>query len=387
MTTRSLVPVSLLLLLVASVARAQDATLLFAELRGSNERPTPNNSTAVGAALITIDTNNNVTYEVNYDGLQNPTLSHIHFGTSNDTGPVRVNLALVSSDFNNGRVKGRIQVDPALAADIKANPSTYYVNVHTTTFPDGEIRGQLLQATEYDIAVAGNVTTGAGDRFVTDARVFNPSSTAKAVSLVEYLISGAAGNTVATASKVLEIAPRGEAVLDDVTGLGALNVPGSTGALRITSSLALAVTSNIYNDQRPARGTFGQFVPGPARSGALRRGVIPHLSNKNRDVANPSGFRTNVGFFNPNQGLAALTLVLRDPAGTLVGSSTLSLPGLSQQQNAITAYFPGVDLSNAAALTLSVDSTQPIFAYGAVNDNVSGDSIYVPAQPDPGATP
>ena len=31
-----------------------------------------------------------------------------------------------------------------------------------------------------------------------------------------------------------------------------------------------------------------------------KRGVILHLSNKTRDLANPSGFRTNLGFFNPN---------------------------------------------------------------------------------------
>ena len=33
--------------------------------------------------------------------------------------------------------------DPALAAEIVANPSGFYVNVHTTPFPDGAIRGQL----------------------------------------------------------------------------------------------------------------------------------------------------------------------------------------------------------------------------------------------------
>lgn len=390
MTRRSLSFVVFLVLLAASALQAQTGTTtLFAELRGGNERPTPTPSTAVGAAYVTIDTNNLVTYEVNIGSLQNPTLSHIHKGTSDVAGGVVVSLASSSSAFNNGRVKGTIQLtDATLAADIKANPGNYYVNVHSTADPGGEIRGQLAPASESDVAIAGNVTTGAGDKFVTDLRIFNPSSTAKATALVEYLISGSGGNVNATASETVEIPPRGEAVLDDVTAAGGLSSAGSTGALRITSNTALVVTSNIYNDQRSAgKGTFGQFVPAIARGNALQRGVVLHLSNRNRDLANPSGFRTNIGLFNPNQIAATVTLTLRDAAGTSLGTTTLTLAPLSQQQNAITSYFGSAGLSDAAALTLAFSSDQPILVYGAVNDNVSGDSILVPAQPDPGATP
>ena len=361
-----------------------DATILFAELRGSNEVPATG-STAVGSSLVTIDNNNVVTYEVNIDGLQNPTLSHIHKQVAGQNGSVVVGFAGSSSAFSNGRTKGTIQIDPVLAADIKANPAGYYVNVHTTAFPGGEIRGQLSTAIENDVAVAGNVTTGAGDKFVTDLRIFNPSFTSPAVALVEYLLSGSGGNTNATASQTVVIPARGEAVLDDVTGPNGLNSIGSTGAIRVTSQNQLAVTSNIFNDQRGAnKGTFGQFVPALGRSSLLRRGVIPHLANKTRDVTNPSGFRTNIGFFNPNQSTVFVRLELRDAAGTLLGQGTVTLAALSQQQNAITGYFPGANLSNAAGLTVSFDASAPIIAYGAVNDNVSGDSIFVVAQPDPG---
>ena len=363
-----------------------DATLLFAELRGSNERPTPNSSTAVGSALVTIDNNNVLTYEVNIGGLQNPTLSHIHKGDANTAGSVVVSLATSSSAFSNGRTKGTTQVDPTLAADIKANPGNYYVNVHSQAFGGGELRGQLATANENDIAVAGNVTTGAGDKFVTDTRIFNPSFTTPAVALVEFLVSGSGGNTNATASETVVIPARGEAVLDDVTGANGLNTVGTTGAIRVTSQNQLDVTSNIFNDQRSAnKGTFGQFVPGIGRSSELRRGVVPHLSNKTRDVTNPSGFRTNIGFFNPNQSSVFVRLELRDTAGNLLGQSSVTLAPLSQQQNAITAYFPGVDLSNASC-TLSFDASAPIIVYGAVNDNVSGDSIFVVGQPDPGVS-
>jgi CHRD domain len=391
MTKRSLPFLTILVLFVASAVQAQTGvTRLFAELRGSNEVP-PVNTPAVGAAYVTIDSSNLVTYEVDFIGMTNPpSLSHIHEKAAGANGSVVVNFATAASAFNNGRIKGTIQIaDAALADRIRTNPAGFYVNVHSNPGnPGGEIRGQLSLATESDVAIAGNVTTGAGDKFVTDMRIFNPSSTAKAVALVEYLVSGSGGNTNATAAKTIELAPRAEAVLDDVTGAGGLNAVGSTGALRVTSNTAIAVTSNIYNDQRAAgKGTFGQFVPAIARENALQRGVVLHLSNKNRDLANPSGFRTNVGLFNPNQTAATVTLTLRDAAGTSLGTNTLTLAPLSQQQNAITSYFGSVDLSNAAALTLAFSSDQPILVYCAVNDNVSGDSILVPAQFDPGATP
>jgi hypothetical protein len=34
-------------------------------------------------------------------------------------------------------------VDPELIKDIRQNPSSYYVNLHTAEFPIGVIRGQL----------------------------------------------------------------------------------------------------------------------------------------------------------------------------------------------------------------------------------------------------
>jgi hypothetical protein len=357
-----------------------------AELRGSNEVPA-NSSMAYGSAFVTVDTaNNTLAWEVNTTGIASPTLSHIHGpnGPAGTNDNVMVSFASSPAAFTGGRTKGQVSIAPLSAAAMTAlltTPSNLYVNVHSLAFPGGEIRGQLVAANEYDIPVVGRVVNGLGQTFVTDVRVFNPSYDTATTALVEYF-TGSAGNTNATASMTVNLPPRGTAVLDDVNGASNLNASGSTGGLRVSSVVKLAVTSRIYADLRSSgKGTIGQFAAGVPRANALRRGALPQLQVQG-DLT--SGFRTNVGFFNPNQQVVTVRLELRSPAGALVGSNVITLQALSQQQTSLGSYFPGVDLSAPQNLTLSFDASAPISAYAAVNDNISADSIFVQAQEDSG---
>jgi len=356
-----------------------------AELRGANEVP-PTGSAAFGGAFITFDPINlNLTWEVNTSGIgNNATLAHIHRGPAGTNGPVLIPFATSAAQIPNGRTNGTVDVSTLPAADLTAlgsvsTASGYYTNVHSQAFPGGEVRGQLAATNEYDIPVAGRVTNGLGQTFVTDVRVFNPSYSQSTVALVEYLT----GNATAAASLVVNLAPRATAVLDDIGGSAGLNVSGTLGALRVSSVAQLAVTSHIFADLRASgKGTLGQFIPAQPRANALRRGVLPQLSNRTVDLN--SGARTNLGFFNPNTSPVTVRLELRDQTGTFLGQGQVTLGALSQQQNGIGAYFPGVDLSNAANLTLSFDAAAPVFGYAAVNDNVSADSSFVAAIADVG---
>ena len=361
-----------------------------ADLRGANEVP-PTGSSAFGSAFLTFDfVNNLIGWEVNSSGIANASLSHIHRGAAGVAGPVIINFATSASQIAGGRTSGFAtiasqQANAFLASDLPAlaNATTannYYVNLHSSAFPTGEIRGQIVPANEYEVPIAGKVTNGLLQTFVTDVRIFNPSYTNATTAMIEFFPVGAPFTGTATTSTVVNVPARGTAVLDDVSS--ALKLTG-IGGLRVSSAAPLSVSSRVFNDLRASnKGTLGEFVPAQARSAALRRGVIPQLSNHS-DLS--SGLRTNIGFFNPNMQFVAVRLELRDSSGALLGQNTLTLPPLSQQQNAIGSYFPStVDLSNVANVTLSFDAAAPIFAYGAVNDNVSGDAGYIAAQSDSG---
>jgi hypothetical protein len=359
-----------------------------AELRGSKETP-PNSSTAFGSALVTFDpVNNTIAWEVNDSGIgANATASHIHRGAAGSAGPVIINFATGPTQLTNGRTSGSgpiagQQSSSFLASDLTAlatasTANGYYVNLHSTAFGAGEIRGQLVPAQEVDIPVAGHATNGIGQTFISDVRIFNPSFDTPTTALVEYFQGSTTANTNATASMAVNLPARGTAVLNDVAGPSGLNVTG-IGALRISSVANLVATSRIFVNT--SNGSFGQFCPGLSRANALRRGVMPQVSN----TSAATGFRANVGFFNPNPSTVTVRVEARNADGTVVGSNVITLQALSQQQNSIGTYFPGVDVSNSPVLSLSFDASSGIFAYVSEVDNSSGDSILIPGQPDSG---
>lgn len=68
--------------------------------------------------------------------------AHVHVGDQGVAGPVRIPLTVPNeTSFS---VAGCATVsDPAILAGIQENPRGWYVNVHTPTYPGGEVRGQL----------------------------------------------------------------------------------------------------------------------------------------------------------------------------------------------------------------------------------------------------
>jgi hypothetical protein len=122
---------------------SSDETTLEATLRGSSEVPGPGDPNGTGTAEITLNPGLGlVCFEISVSAIMLPaTAAHIHSGAAGVAGPVVVTLAPPGSGgTSSGCVSG---LTSALVSAIVTSPSSYYVNVHTTDYPAGAVRGQL----------------------------------------------------------------------------------------------------------------------------------------------------------------------------------------------------------------------------------------------------
>lgn len=154
-------------------------TPLVAHLLGANEVPnsTPGLQTqdpdGFGNAAVTFDLSaigspTDVCWDLTYGNLTGtPIAAHIH-------GPaaagVNANIVIPFTPFSAlgatsaSGCRALTAGEAVIAADIVANPTNYYVNVHTTDFPGGAIRGQLS---------AGPAPAGSVHLLPTPLRVFD----------------------------------------------------------------------------------------------------------------------------------------------------------------------------------------------------------------------
>jgi hypothetical protein len=124
---------------------AADATLT-AELTGAAEVCDPantcNDPEGTGSATVDITTDTGEICVTLMWDISDGTASaaHIHEAPEGEAGPVV--LPLFTEPDDDGMFEDCF-TDVALAADLEANPADYYVNVHSATYPNGAVRGQL----------------------------------------------------------------------------------------------------------------------------------------------------------------------------------------------------------------------------------------------------
>jgi len=118
-----------------------------AHLSGLNEIP-PNNSTAKGWAWFN-QTGNSIWYKLNVTGLDKVMGAHIHSGVASQIGEPIVTLfhsAIPTGLINGTLSEGKLSSSDLLAVVGFVNKmlrGETYVNIHTETYPIGEIRGQI----------------------------------------------------------------------------------------------------------------------------------------------------------------------------------------------------------------------------------------------------
>jgi hypothetical protein len=127
---------------------AVDATF-DADLRPEGETD-PVDSDAVGTATAVVR-GNLFTVSGQFDGLTSPLMdagdagpAHVHEAPVDEDGPIVFPIAV---DAAGDMRSGRLSVSRPLAGDELAalEAGDYYVNVHSQSYPAGEIRGQLTQ--------------------------------------------------------------------------------------------------------------------------------------------------------------------------------------------------------------------------------------------------
>jgi CHRD domain len=142
----------------------QTKFVFTADLKPSNEVPpiTTAEASCSGKGTFTLNTTKdasgtitaaNAVFETDVTGCPATTeinIGHIHKAAAGANGDVVVNSGLVKGELTLTAGAGKINktqptVQPAVAADIIANPAGYYMNWHSTLAPGGVIRGQLVK--------------------------------------------------------------------------------------------------------------------------------------------------------------------------------------------------------------------------------------------------
>jgi hypothetical protein len=117
----------------------QADTMLVAMLSGSENVGRAGPPAAMGHATINLrPMSSEVCYNVVIKGITGNAV-HIHKAPKGQNGPVSVPFTAPKDTITTGCAK----VDATTMTDIGSNPTMFYVNVHTTEFPQGAIRGQL----------------------------------------------------------------------------------------------------------------------------------------------------------------------------------------------------------------------------------------------------
>jgi len=121
------------------------------QLRSENEPNSASTSESKGHAQVMVFADGTIefTFTVNNKSGETYTRAHIHKGPAGVNGPIHWDFLEAGNpvaSINDQPSQLRDVARPraaAVLADLLAHPDQYYVNVHSTVFPGGAMRGQL----------------------------------------------------------------------------------------------------------------------------------------------------------------------------------------------------------------------------------------------------
>ena len=112
-------------------------------LSGAEEVPGPGDPNGKGFISVDVYNAGLVCYELKVQGIAPATAAHIHEAPAGVAGDVVVDLRIDLASRQGNRLMYCANASEDVVADVRANPTDYYVNVHNPAYPGGAIRGQL----------------------------------------------------------------------------------------------------------------------------------------------------------------------------------------------------------------------------------------------------
>jgi len=176
-------------------------------------------------------------------------------------------------------------------------------------------------------------------------------------------------NATGTESVTIELKAGESREIDDI--LSALFAFDGAAALRIESAgEELVVGSRTYN--QAATGTFGQFIPGVRRAGAVQAEREIRLLGLN----GADGWRSNVGWVNLESEAITVTVELFAGNGSSLGTSSFDEHPFGHRQFNVFTRLKVPAEDNVYAVLSASGTFQP---YASVVASGSNDPIYVAA--------
>lgn len=192
--------IGLLLGVVTPVVAAP--TALNAVLTGAAEVPGPGDPDGTGMATVTVDpAAGTLCYTLLVADTASASGAHIHEAPPGAAGPIQVSLTLPDNsgnaagcaapgDYNVAELPDAAAIS-AFLADLAANPQKYYVNIHTSPFKAGAVRGQLSNP-----RLCGTVTRDATTGVISIGGTVVPATAVSAEVLAQLAAAATASGSV-----------------------------------------------------------------------------------------------------------------------------------------------------------------------------------------------
>ncbi len=246
-------------------AHLSDNLQISAKLSGAEEVPSVSTN-AVGVASFMINsTKDEICFNISVNGLSGPiTGIHVHEGAIGENGAVVTDL---SSYIVDNRIAGSLSgsdLTPAMLE--KYLNGDYYLNVHTTANPNGEIRGQLVLETDYSYfaLLDGAQEVPAVSTPAQAVGVFNLARH-KGNLDVNVVIDGLSGPITGAHLHNAAAGANGGVVADLTTMVTGNNISGSLDPSTFLSELEMGnIYINVHTALNPNGEIRGQLMYSPS---------------------------------------------------------------------------------------------------------------------------